>query len=206
MEEQDQMEKQSVPLIAGIESQAKKAGFLHGKRVHYDHKPSEEGEGMMGFEEGEMKHQKEVKDLEIKQGPAIELVQTPNQLLRTGPAIFVCPSNRMASSMCLTLQSGQLHPAVGTLSKFGSGLFLLVQVIILLDCTHSWNDAWVEKDEQVTGILLLAYVISLYCAYVCYTGLSSEPRDYVCNGLRKKSKAVSTGTFVLGMLTTILSI
>lgn len=35
-----------------------------------------------------------------------------------------------------------------TLSKFGSGLFLLVQVVILLDATHTWNDAWVEKDER----------------------------------------------------------
>nr|KJB28194.1 hypothetical protein B456_005G040500 [Gossypium raimondii] len=125
------------------------------------------------------------------------------------------------------------------LSKFGAGMFLLVQVIILLDFTHSWNDAWVEKDEQkwyiallavsigcylvafafsgilfiwfnpsghdcglnvffivmtmvlafsfgvialhpaVNGSLLPASVISVYCAYVCYTGLSSEPRDYL---------------------------
>lgn len=36
----------------------------------------------------------------------------------------------------------------GFLSKFGAGLFLLVQVIILLEFVHSWNDAWVEKDEQ----------------------------------------------------------
>ncbi|XP_022767765.1 serine incorporator 3-like isoform X1 [Durio zibethinus] len=154
----------------------------------------------------------------------------------------------------------------GTLSKFGAGLFLLVQVIILLDFTHSWNDAWVEKDEQkwyiallavsvgcylaafvfsgilfiwfnpsghdcglniffivmtmvlafsfgiialhpaVNGSLLPASVISVYCAYVCYTGLSSEPRDYVCNGLHNKSSAVSTSTLILGMLTTVLSV
>lgn len=50
-----------------------------------------------------------------------------------------------------------------------------------------------------------ASVISVYCAYVCYTGLSSEPRDYVCNGLNK-SKAVTTSTLVLGMLTTVLSV
>lgn len=153
----------------------------------------------------------------------------------------------------------------GTLSKFGAGLFLLVQVIILLDFTHSWNDAWVEKDEQkwyiallvvsvgcylaafafsgilfiwfnpsgqdcglnvffivmtmilafafaiialhpaVNGSLLPASVISLYCAYVCYTGLSSEPHDYECNGLNK-SKAVSISTLILGMLTTVLSV
>ncbi|KAM3308822.1 putative serine incorporator [Capsicum chacoense] len=154
----------------------------------------------------------------------------------------------------------------GFLSKFGAGMFLLIQVIILLDATHSWNDSWVAKDEQkwyiallvvsvvcyiatfafsgilfmwfnpsghdcglnvffivmtmilafafavialhpkVNGSLLPASVISVYCAYVCYTGLSSEPRDYVCNGLHNKSKAVTISTLVLGMLTTVLSV
>ncbi|XP_054804504.1 uncharacterized protein LOC129307673 [Prosopis cineraria] len=153
----------------------------------------------------------------------------------------------------------------GFISKFGAGLFLLVQVLILLDFVHSWNDAWVEKDErkwyvallvvsigcyiaaytlsgilfiwfdpsghdcglnifflvmtmiiafaigiislhpQVNGSLLPASVISLYCAYVCYTGLSSEPHDYACNGLGN-SKAVTISTLVLGLLTTVLSV
>ncbi|KAK7303238.1 hypothetical protein RJT34_14140 [Clitoria ternatea] len=155
--------------------------------------------------------------------------------------------------------------AYGFISKFGAGLFLLIQVIILLDFTHNWNDSWVEKDEQkwyiallaisiacyiaaftvsgilfiwfnpsgydcslnvfflvttiilgfvfaiialhpkVNGSLLPASVISIYCAYVCYTGLSSEPRGYECNGLNR-SRAVSTSTLVLGMLTTVLSV
>ncbi|KAH7426563.1 hypothetical protein KP509_10G006400 [Ceratopteris richardii] len=154
----------------------------------------------------------------------------------------------------------------GILSIVGSGLFLLVQVIILLDFTHNWNAAWVAKDEQfwyaallfasvvcylgtftlsgllyywfspsgetcslnvffitmtlilavgycvislhpkVNGSLLPASVISLYCAYVCYTGLSSEPRTYECNGLHNHSAAVSTSTLILGMLTTVLSV
>lgn len=38
--------------------------------------------------------------------------------------------------------------SAGFISKFGAGLFLLIQVLILLDFTHSWNDAWVEKDEK----------------------------------------------------------
>lgn len=59
---------------------------------------------------------------------------------------------------------------------------------------------------QVNGSLLPASVISLYCAYVCFTGLSSEPRDYVCNGLHNKSTAVTTSTLILGMLTTVLSV
>ncbi|KAJ3686902.1 hypothetical protein LUZ61_016066 [Rhynchospora tenuis] len=153
-----------------------------------------------------------------------------------------------------------------TLSKFGSGFFLLVQVVILLDFLTNWNDSWVEKDEQkwyiallvvsvvcylatlafsgvlfvwfnpsghdcglnvffivmtlilafafaiialhpqVNGSLMPASVISIYCAYLCYSGLSSEPTDYECNGLHRHSKQVSTGTLVLGMLTTVLSV
>ncbi|PKA67153.1 hypothetical protein AXF42_Ash004645 [Apostasia shenzhenica] len=153
-----------------------------------------------------------------------------------------------------------------TLSKFGSGFFLLVQVILLLDFTYTWNDSWVEKDERkwyiilfsvsilccvatysfsgvlfvwfnpsgrdcglnvffivmtmvlafafvvialhpkVNGSLLPASVISVYCAYLCYSALSSEPRDYECNGLHNHSKRVSTADLVTGMLTTILSV
>ncbi|KAK4767441.1 hypothetical protein SAY86_015191 [Trapa natans] len=54
-----------------------------------------------------------------------------------------------------------------TISKFGAGMFLLVQVIILLDFTHSWNDAWVEKDEQKWYIALL--VISIVCYIATFT-------------------------------------
>ncbi|XP_008794380.2 probable serine incorporator [Phoenix dactylifera] len=153
-----------------------------------------------------------------------------------------------------------------TISKFGSGLFLLVQVVLLLDFVHGWNDSWVSNDEQfwymalfivslvcyvaafsftgllfhwftpsghdcglntffivltlilvfvfavvalhpkVNGSLLPASVISLYCTYLCYSGLSSEPRDYECNGLHGHSKAVSTGSLTLGLLTTVLSV
>ncbi|CAI9113825.1 OLC1v1014508C1 [Oldenlandia corymbosa var. corymbosa] len=151
-------------------------------------------------------------------------------------------------------------------SKFGSGLFLLVQVVLLLDFVHGWNDKWVGYDEQfwymallvvslvcyiatfafsgllfylftasghdcglntffivitlvavfafavvtlhpaVNGSILPASVISLYCMYLCYSGLASEPRDYECNGLHKHSKAVSTGTLTIGLLTTVLSV
>ncbi|KAG2547807.1 hypothetical protein PVAP13_9KG126600 [Panicum virgatum] len=152
------------------------------------------------------------------------------------------------------------------LSKFGSGLFLLVQVLMLLDFTNNWNDSWVEKDEQkweiallvvtvvcylstfafsgvlfmwfnpsghdcglnvffivttlilafafaivalhpqVNGSIMPASVISVYCAYLCYTSLSSEPDDYKCNGLHRHSKQVSLSALILGMLTTVLSV
>ncbi|XP_011034606.1 PREDICTED: probable serine incorporator [Populus euphratica] len=153
-----------------------------------------------------------------------------------------------------------------SISKFGSGLFLLVQVVFLLDFVHGWNDKWVGYDEQfwyaalfavsfvcyvgtfafsgllfhwftasgqdcglntffivmtlifafafaiialhpaVNGSVLPASVISLYCMYLCYSGLSSEPREYECNGLHRHSKAVSTSTLTIGLLTTVLSV
>ncbi|KAM7254352.1 hypothetical protein ACFE04_032034 [Oxalis oulophora] len=153
-----------------------------------------------------------------------------------------------------------------SISKFGAGFFLLVQVVLLLDFVHRWNDTWVGYDEQfwyvalmvvslvcyvvtlsfsgllfhwftpsgqdcglntffitmtlifaflfaivalhpaVGGSILPASVISLYCMYLCYNGLSSEPRDYECNGLHKHSKAISTGSLTLGLLTTVLSV
>ncbi|KAM0849123.1 hypothetical protein ACQ4PT_053924 [Festuca glaucescens] len=190
-----------------------------------------------------------------------------------------------------------------SISKFGSGLFLLVQVVLLLDFVHGWNENWVAKDEQfwsvvclctyfswdsismyrvlfcslkicsylfhlhhcrymallvvsvvcyiatfsfsgllfhwftpsgqdcglnmffivstlilvflfaivalhpkINGSLLPASVIGLYCTYLCYSGLSSEPRDYECNGLHNHSKAMSTTSLTLGLCTTILSV
>ncbi|KAK4772244.1 hypothetical protein SAY86_014019 [Trapa natans] len=152
------------------------------------------------------------------------------------------------------------------ISKFGSGFFLLIQVVLLLDFVHGWNDKWVGYDEQfwyiallvvslvcyvatfafsgllfhfftpsgqdcglntffivmtlicaflfaiialhpaINGSILPASVISLYCMYLCYSGLASEPRDYECNGLHKHSRAVSTSTMTLGLLTTVLSV
>ncbi|KAF2323074.1 hypothetical protein GH714_033171 [Hevea brasiliensis] len=48
-----------------------------------------------------------------------------------------------------------------SISKFGSGLFLLVQVVLLLDFVHGWNDKWVGYDEQFWYIAL--FVVSLVC-------------------------------------------
>ncbi|TXG71938.1 hypothetical protein EZV62_000517 [Acer yangbiense] len=176
-------------------------------------------------------------------------------LICTFSCVYVIPSRDQPVQTLLA----------GIISKFGAGLFLLVQVLLLLDFVHTWNDSWVAKDEQkwyiallvvsivcyiaafafsgilfiwfnpsgndcglnvffivmtmvlafgialialhpsVNGSLLPAAVISVYCAYVCYTGLSSEPRGYACNGLHR-SKASSITTLILGMLTTVLSV
>ena len=45
-----------------------------------------------------------------------------------------------------------------TISKFGSGLFLLVQVVLLLDFVHGWNDKWVGYDEQFWLVLYFSVI------------------------------------------------
>ncbi|KAH7522395.1 hypothetical protein FEM48_Zijuj07G0133700 [Ziziphus jujuba var. spinosa] len=83
----------------------------------------------------------------------------------------------------------------------GLNVFFIVMTIILAIAFGI-----IALHPKVNGSLLPASVISIYCAYICYTGLSSEPRDYACNGLHNKSTAVSTSTLILGMLTTVLSV
>ncbi|KAK9161305.1 hypothetical protein Syun_007646 [Stephania yunnanensis] len=83
----------------------------------------------------------------------------------------------------------------------GLNVFFIVMTMIL-----AFGFGIIALHPKVNGSLLPASVISVYCAYLCYSALSSEPRDYMCNGLHNKSKGVSTGTLVLGMLTTVLSV
>lgn len=44
--------------------------------------------------------------------------------------------------------SKQLHAVAAWLARFGSGLFMVVQMIILLDMTQNWNDDWVSKEDE----------------------------------------------------------
>ncbi|KAH0851058.1 hypothetical protein HID58_095015 [Brassica napus] len=83
----------------------------------------------------------------------------------------------------------------------GLNTFFIVMTLIFV-----FVFAVVVLHPAVGGSILPASVISFYCMYLCYSGLASEPRDYECNGLHKHSKAVSTGTMTIGLLTTVLSV
>ncbi|KAH1146538.1 hypothetical protein GYH30_041937 [Glycine max] len=70
------------------------------------------------------------------------------------------------------------------IAQFGAGLFLLIQEIILLDFTHTWNDAWVEKDEQKWYIALLAVSVGCYIAAFTGSGILFfwfNPSGYDCS-------------------------
>lgn len=153
-------------------------------------------------------------------------------------------------------------------ARFGSGLFLIVQALILLDFAYMWNDAWVARDSDfwygallactvgsytlsialiglmykwfkpdgagpcslnmwlVTltlfivlglsavalhpaaghrGSLFPASIVGLYCTFLCYSALASEPYSEPCNGLAH-SKATSQSALVGAMAVTLLSV
>lgn len=91
-----------------------------------------------------------------------------------------------------------LHPTVSFLD------FILLHKVFKHWSGSIWS-CWIFN-KQVNGSILPASVLSLYCMYLCYSGLASEPRDYECNGLHNKSEAVSTSTLTVGLLITVLSV
>ncbi|KAM5578463.1 hypothetical protein ABKV19_008663, partial [Rosa sericea] len=58
-----------------------------------------------------------------------------------------------------------------TIAKFGSGFFLLVQVVLLLDFVHGWNDKWVGYDEQFWCVALFVVSLVCYLATFVFSGL-----------------------------------
>jgi hypothetical protein len=160
------------------------------------------------------------------------------------------------------------------ISKVVSPLFLAIQTLIIIDATHTWNDAWVSEGDEddrylyalliatvgsyagTLTIIILSYVwfspsdstidcsfnmslvtigliacmvlslltlhpkvrdanpgasvfvsssISLYVAYLGFSALQSEPRDYECNMLGQRLNAASGTTLAMGMVLTLAS-
>ena len=56
------------------------------------------------------------------------------------------------------------------------------------------------------GSLFPSAVTSLYVMYLAYSALTSEPRDYACNGLAHRLNAASGGTLAVGMVLTLASV
>eukprot|EP00899_Mesostigma_viride_P008524 jgi/Mesvir1/17673/Mv01372-RA.1 len=59
----------------------------------------------------------------------------------------------------------------GTLAAFGGGLFLLVQMLILLDFVYEWNAAWVARDAPRWYAALCAVSLTCYIATAVVAGL-----------------------------------
>jgi len=78
--------------------------------------------------------------------------------------------------------------AYAWLARFGSGLFLVIQMVILLDFVQTWNDSWVaagEDDEQwlyaLLGLTVAAYAGVLTTAGLMFHWFSPAGVDGGCS-------------------------
>lgn len=71
------------------------------------------------------------------------------------------PDEVISGLIELNQQESILHLAE-SMSKFGAGFFLLVQVVLLLDFVHGWNDTWVSYDEQ----FWLVNIFAIICDFI----------------------------------------
>ena len=69
-----------------------------------------------------------------------------------------------------------------------------------------WVTAGVCGLQAQNGSLFPSAVVSLYCSYLCYSALQSEPHSYQCNGLGKHFTAASGSTLAVGMVIAIVSV
>jgi Serine incorporator (Serinc) len=117
----------------------------------------------------------------------------------------------LALVVALVLGAASMHPAVSCTSwestlcgfflsgfveqcSWNTGLLHCLLAVYKLDVTNS-------HDMQATnGSLFPAAVVSLYCTYLAYSALQSEPHDYQCNSLGKQLSAASGSTLALGMV------
>ena len=74
------------------------------------------------------------------------------------------------SALPFFLPNGVVN-AYAWVARFGSPLFLIIQMVILLDMTQSWNDAWVAAGDEDPRWLyaLLGATLAAYAG--CFTVL-----------------------------------
>ncbi len=86
----------------------------------------------------------------------------PSNCIQFHMVLIYCEGRIGVEGTKFNISAKLLTSCAGRVSRLGSGLFLLAQVIILLDFTHNWNATWVAKDEQfqfVLDILLISHVL-----------------------------------------------
>lgn len=66
-----------------------------------------------------------------------------------------------------------MHAFPASMARVGSGFFLVIQMVILLDFVQTWNDSWVSAGEEDNSWLyaLLALTISAYGAVITMAAL-----------------------------------
>eukprot|EP01061_Rhynchopus_euleeides_P033147 TRINITY_DN5533_c0_g1_i1.p1 TRINITY_DN5533_c0_g1~~TRINITY_DN5533_c0_g1_i1.p1 ORF type:complete len:433 (+),score=200.41 TRINITY_DN5533_c0_g1_i1:57-1355(+) len=88
----------------------------------------------------------------------------------------------------------------------GSGLFLVLQVVLLIDFIYGWNDSWAEKSEDeprwacyLVSLTSLFYIVGIALIVVMYL-------EFTQNGDCNRNGTFITITLVMGVLYSMLSV
>lgn len=65
------------------------------------------------------------------------------------------------------------EPGYTWLARVGSGVFLVVQMVILLDFAFFWNESWVAKEHVAWVVGLLVSTVVLYAGSIALVRRSS---------------------------------
>jgi hypothetical protein len=60
------------------------------------------------------------------------------------------------------LWNNHFYAVYAWIASVGSGVFILLQIIILVDFAYGWNDAWLEKAEKTWKLGLLCFLVLFY--------------------------------------------
>jgi hypothetical protein len=87
-----------------------------------------------------------------------------------------CPNSLMMSRTLLKGHGFCICFPTGWMARIGSGLFLVIQMVILLDFTQSWNDAWVANGEEDERWLyaLLAITVTAFGGVLAIAGMRAS--------------------------------
>jgi len=80
------------------------------------------------------------------------------------------------------IPSGAFEDVMLYFGIFGGGLFIIIQLILVVDFVHSWNESWVEKfesDQREYYYGLLIFTVFFFCAAItgfvlCYVYYASH--------------------------------
>eukprot|EP00775_Hariotina_reticulata_P009592 gene9592-9755_t len=94
------------------------------------------------------------------------------QLLQHGNWIIKLVVWTLFNALPFFFPNGMVE-AYGWAARFGSGVFLIIQMIILLDFTQAWNDSWVANGEEDENWLygLLALTVACFMGVLGISGV-----------------------------------
>lgn len=109
-------------------------------------------------------------------------------------------------SVCAYLASLVLLVLLGVWFSPSSDACQFNQIVLFATVVIVGGVTATSLHHKVNGSLLPASILSLYSTYLAASALSSEPRDYPCNGLAPHLSSLSSTRLALSMLLALLSV